>query len=195
MEEKKTNKNLISKQEKIKYWLDLVRFAFISLIIILPIRMYIIQPFVVSGESMIPTFKDKDYLIVDEITYRFKTPQRGDVIIFHPPNQSKDIYYIKRVVGLPGEKVILQGTKVIIVNDENPKGIELDEPYISTVTSDDMEIKVSDKEVFVLGDNRPRSSDSRVWGTLPLKNIKGRALVRLFPFDKISILPGFYKQK
>lgn len=181
----------VLKENKNSFW-ELIRFAAISLLIIVPIRMYIMQPFVVSGESMVPTFHDKDYLIIDEISYRFNTPKRGDVIVFHPPNESKKIYYIKRIIGLPGETVILDGTKVIIKNTEHPEGFELDQPYLENISSNQMTITVGKGDVFVLGDNRPRSSDSRIWGTLPLKNIKGRPYLRLYPFTDIAYLPGVH---
>lgn len=180
---------LSTKENKNSFW-ELVRFAAISLLIIIPIRMYIMQPFVVSGESMVPTFHDKDYLIIDELSYRFNDPKRGDVIVFHPPNESKNIYYIKRIIGLPGETVTLAGTKVIIKNSEHPEGFELDQPYLQNISSNDKTVVVGKDHVFVLGDNRPKSSDSRIWGTLPLKNIKGRPYLRLYPFTNIAYLPG-----
>lgn len=182
---------LSTKENKNSFW-ELVRFAAISLLIIIPIRMYIMQPFVVSGESMVPTFHDKDYLIIDELSYRFNDPKRGDVIVFHPPNESKNIYYIKRIIGLPGETVILQGTKVIIKNTDHPDGFELEQPYLQNISSNDKTVVVGKDQVFVLGDNRPKSSDSRIWGTLPIKNIKGRPYLRLYPFTNIAYLPGAY---
>ncbi len=172
------------------FW-ELVRFALIALIIVIPFRLFVAQPFKVSGSSMVPTFQDQNYLIVDEISYRLEEPKRGDVVIFHPPGQDKSIYYIKRVIGLPGETVKINGSVVTIVNDEHKDGFVLDEPYIKNKsTSDNMEKTLNSTEYFVMGDNRPWSSDSRAWGTLPRKNIVGRAFLRLLPLNEISAFPG-----
>lgn len=193
-----TQKDPELNKKQVNSWWDLIKFSITAFLIVVPIRIFLVQPFVVSGESMIPTFHDKDYLIVDEITYRFKEPSRGDVIIFRPPNQPKGIFYIKRVIGLPGETVTIKGTKIFIYNQNNPEGFELNEPYIQNVTADSITTVVGPEQLFVLGDNRPRSSDSRVWGLLPIENITGRALIRLFPFRSIDYLPGaqeVYEQK
>ncbi len=172
------------------FW-ELVRFALIALIIVIPFRLFVAQPFKVSGSSMVPTFQDQNYLIVDEISYRFEEPKRGDVVIFHPPGQDKSIYYIKRVIGLPGETIKINGSTVTIVNADHKDGFVLDEPYIKNKsTSDNMEKTLGPTDYFVMGDNRPWSSDSRAWGTLPRKNIVGRAFLRLLPMKEISAFPG-----
>lgn len=176
--------------KEINSWWEIIKFAAIAFIVIIPIRTYVVQPFIVSGESMVPTFHDGDYLIIDEFSYHFHQPKRGDVIVFRPPNEGKGIYYIKRVIGLPNETVTLTGTKVIVANDIDKIGVELKEPYLQNISSDKMVVRVGPDEVFVLGDNRPRSSDSRKWGTLPIDNITGRALLRLFPFRTLQYLPG-----
>lgn len=173
---------------------DLIRFALVVLVIALGIRHFVAQPFVVSGESMVPTFQNKNYLIVDELSYHFKTPARGDVVIFHPPGQPKGIYYIKRVIGLPGETITVKGGVVTITNTEHPEGWILSEPYISAPTTLNTTKEIGDEEYFVMGDNRPFSSDSRTWGVLPKANIVGRAFLRLFPLKSISTLPGEYDQ-
>ncbi|MFA6797285.1 MAG: signal peptidase I [Candidatus Paceibacterota bacterium] len=198
-------------QSSIKNFLkEVISVVFLSLIIVIPIRIFIAQPFVVSGKSMNKTFEDKNYLIVDEISYRFNDPQRGDVIVFKVPTKglelshydtNKTVYFIKRIIGLPGETVEILGDKVKIYNEKNPEGITLTEPYANidklspnsnTFSNMNETIKLKESEYFVMGDNRHDSSDSRFWGVLPEKNIKGRALVRLFPFTKISIFPGEY---
>ena len=154
------------------------------------VRIFIAQPFIVSGTSMFPTFQNANYLIVDELTYRFHQPQRGDVIIFHPPIDMKS-YYIKRIIGLPGDTVTVKNGVVTVSNDSNPKGVVLSEPYITTDTlSENVSVKVPDGNYFVMGDNRPASFDSRKWGLLPRANITGRAFIRLFPFSELNILPG-----
>lgn len=169
---------------------ELLRFIVIAVLIVLPIRTLVAQPFIVSGSSMFPTFKDNQYLIVDQISYRFEEPARGDVVIFrYPLDPSK--FFIKRVIGLPGEKVVIKGGKVSIF-DADDKKIELDEPYLENVSSDSGTFSLGTEEYFVMGDNRTASSDSRAWGVLPRKNIVGRALVRLLPVSDISLNPGEY---
>ncbi len=172
---------------------DFTKFASIVIVVVIAIRFFIAQPFIVSGASMAPNFASSDYLIVDEISYRFHTPQRGDVIIFHPP-VDMSTYYIKRVIGIPGDNVSVKNGVVTIKNKQYPNGIILNEPYITKDTlSEDKDVDVPAGEYFVMGDNRPESFDSRGWGLLPEKNITGRALMRLFPVDKLNFLPAEHK--
>ena len=172
---------------------DLIKFAIIALIIVIPIRMFIAQPFVVSGESMFPTFHDGEYLIVDEISYIVGAPHRGDVIVFRYPNDTKR-FFIKRIIGLPNEEVNIKNGEVTIVNKDNPKGFVLNEPYIDEKFDTTSSYKTGDKEYFVMGDNRNRSSDSRTWGILPSKLITGRAFLRLLPTKTFAYLPGYYQE-
>lgn len=172
---------------------DLVKFAVFALIIVIPIRMWIAQPFVVSGESMYPTFDNGQYLIVDEISYILGNAQRGDVVIFRYPNDTKR-FFIKRIIGLPNEKIIVDNGTVTIINKENPQGIKMVEPYVNEKFFTGSEYETKDNEYFVLGDNRNRSSDSRFWGILPKNLMVGRAYLRLLPFKNISYLPGEYRQ-
>ena len=176
-----------------KYWLnfswEILKIVIISLAIIIPIRYFLIQPFFVQGASMEPNFLDGDYLIVDEISYRFEAPQRGEVIIFrYPINQSE--FFIKRVIGLPNETIKIQEGRIFIYNQENPKGLILNEStYLSdSYTAGDMELTLKDGEYFVLGDNRGSSSDSRRWGALPRNLIIGKAWVRAWPVDRVRVL-------
>ncbi len=173
---------------------DLVKFALIALLIVIPIRMFIAQPFVVSGESMFPTFHDGEYLIVDELSYILREPQRGEVIIFRYPGDTKR-FFIKRIIGMPNEEIIIDNGKIKIINNENKNGFNLEEPYINENFNTATSFKTKSNEYFVMGDNRNRSSDSRTWGMLPEKLIIGRAYVRLLPFKEISYLPGFYKEE
>lgn len=156
------------------------------------IRFFIAAPFVVSGASMDPTFDDLHYLIVDRVSYSLENPTRGDVVVFDLP-QDGGRSLIKRIIGLPGETVVLRGDSVSIINDEHPQGFTLEEPYLNPENlggATGMDITLKDDEFFVLGDNRRVSADSRSWGVLPREEIVGRALVRLYPFNKISVLPG-----
>ncbi len=181
-----TNNSASSKTNK-SSTLSLLITGLIVLGIVLSLRFYIVKPFIVSGVSMYPTFNSWHYLIIDEFTYNFmREPQRGEVIVFHYPKNTKR-YFIKRVIGLPGETVSIHGTKVSI-NNSAP----LDEPYIAKNKEkiDDISIKLANDEYFVMGDNRKESADSRYWGPLKRKFIVGRVLTRLFPFSKLGWLPG-----
>lgn len=174
------------------FW-DLVKFAALALIIVLPIRTFIAQPFIVSGNSMFPTFHDKEYLIVDELSYNLGNIKRGDVVIFKYPSDPSR-YFIKRIIGLPNEKVQIENGKVTIFNKENPDGFLLNEPYINEPFTTYETKETKEGEYFVMGDNRNFSSDSRYWGVVPKKLLIGRAYLRLLPFTKISHLPGYYQE-
>ena len=174
--------------EKENFWRETVKFAVIALAIVLPFRYLIAQPFIVSGESMVPTFANGEYLIVDELTYRFiHSPERNDVVIFkYPYDRSK--YFIKRIIGLPGETITLHSGQVSVKTASS--SILIQEPYISKITGDELTVTLKDNQYFVLGDNRPESSDSRIWGPLDKKFITGRAFARLLPFSRLDIFPG-----
>lgn len=183
--------NVHTNQQSIKNsWLDITRFAFIAILIILPIRWFVAQPFIVSGASMEETFHNNEYLIVDQLTYRLDDPRRGDVIIFRYPNDTSK-YFIKRIIGLPSETVKIEGDVVTIINDDNPDGFILNEPYIRTMSAENAKTQLlGTDEYFVMGDNRDHSSDSRSWGVLHRDEIVGRALLRLLPPNKLSVMPG-----
>jgi signal peptidase I len=149
------------------------------------VRTYIVQPFLVSGESMLPNFRNGDYLLVDELTYRFREPERGEVIVLRYP-KNEGVYFIKRVIGLPGETVIIENNNIIILNKEGKKFV-LNEPYIrlNFGTMQDMTVTLKENEYFVMGDNRSFSFDSRNWGVLPRKDIIGLVRFRLWPFNSV----------
>jgi signal peptidase I len=183
--------NEIVKKKK-SFFRELIEIIFFVAIIVIPTQTFIGRTFIVIGNSMFPTFEHKDYLIVDKLSYHFKSPSRGDVIVFHPPINEKT-YYIKRIVGLPGEKIEVKNNEVKITNTKNPEGVVLEQPYASSLGESEKTITLGDGEYFVMGDNRAVSSDSRVWGVLPEKNISGRVFLRLFPFSQIDIWPGNIK--
>jgi signal peptidase I len=144
---------------------------------------------------MLPTFQDKNYLIVDKISYKLGNPKRNDVIIFRPPVNPKT-FYIKRIIGLPNEKVDVKGNIVTIVNKEHPDGFVLDQSFIKNNGGSDRYIELKDDEYFVMGDNRGASSDSRTWGAVKRESITGRAFLRLdfWPISEIvDVLPGNFK--
>ncbi|MFA6463838.1 MAG: signal peptidase I [Candidatus Paceibacterota bacterium] len=185
-------KNILAETKKplLKGFLkDVIDIALLVIFVLLPIRLFIAQPFVVVGTSMYPTFYNGDYLIIDEISYRFNGPQRGDVIVFRPPPAPKD-HYIKRVIGLPGETVKVDGNTVTIINKENPNGFVLKEQYVSSERNGTNTTVLGPNQYFVMGDNREASSDSRVWGSLNRDEITGRVLTRLFPIPEVGIWPG-----
>jgi len=168
---------------------DLFTLALLIVVVVIPIRVFVVSPFVVDGESMHPTFENLDYLIVDELIYDFRAPARGETIVFRYPG-NPSVFYIKRIIGLPGETIsINHGT--ITITTADGQNIGLAEPYIvnedATYTKN---VTLLPGEYFVMGDNRPNSSDSRVWGPLPAKNIIGRVDLRLLPIGKSGFFPG-----
>lgn len=169
--------------------LETLRFIFIALIIVIPVRLFIAQPFIVSGASMDPTFKNGQYLIVDELSYLLNDPARGDVVIFKYPKNPKQ-YFIKRVIGLPGDTITIGDNGAVSIKDTSGTMFLLDEPYIVFKKNDALSRTVGADEYFMMGDNRAGSFDSRMWGPVKREFIIGRALVRLFPLSTLSILPG-----
>lgn len=169
---------------------EIVKFVVIVLIVVVPIRTYVAQPFIVSGNSMYPSFNSNEYLIIDELSYHFRQPERGEVIVFKYPKMPQT-HFIKRVIGLPGETVIIKNGEVII--DNGQKQEKLTESYLAESFQANFEIKLLPDEYFVMGDNRAVSLDSRSWGPLESKFITGRVLVRLFPPNRLAYLPGMVK--
>ncbi len=173
---------------------EVIKIVIISLAIIIPVRYYLVQPFFVRGDSMLPNLEDKDYILVNKLQYRFAKPKRGDVIVFRYPLDPKE-YFIKRIIGLPGETIVIQNNQVTIINDENSKGFVLDESsYLPSTqeTLGSIRTKLDGNEYFVMGDNRFHSSDSRRWGELNSAYLAGQAWVRLWPLAKIEKIPAIY---
>lgn len=167
---------------------EVLQIVIIAAAIIIPIRYFLIQPFIVKGASMEPAYSDSDYLIIDQVTYNFKEIERGDVVVFRPPNGSNQ-FYIKRVIGLPGEEVEIKDGKVIIQNDEFPNGVVLEEVYIEEYTEGrDLETLGLD-EYYLLGDNRDASLDSRRFGPVEESAIVGKVWFRGLPIDEFGVLP------
>lgn len=161
----------------------------IALLIVVPIRYFIFQPFFVRGQSMEPSFLTGDYLIIDELSYRFRGPERGEIIVFrYPENPSQK--YIKRIIGLPGETVQIESGQVIVYKEDGISQVLDESAYLADFvqTSGATEISLGQDEYFVLGDNRPVSSDSRRWGTVPQGNIIGRVFLRAWPFVALAKL-------
>ncbi|MFH1780817.1 MAG: signal peptidase I [Candidatus Nealsonbacteria bacterium] len=168
------------------YIWEVAKIVIVALLVVVPIRYFIFQPFFVRGQSMEPNFYNSDYLIVDELSYQFRAPERGEVVVFKYPNDT-DQRYIKRIVGLPGETIAVNSGKVFIYKNNVP--VALDESaYLpqTTQTQGSMKTTLDKNEYFVLGDNRMLSADSRAWGTLPEKDLIGRVLFRAWPFSALA---------
>jgi len=187
------------------FW-EIIKVVLWVVLIIVPLRVFLVQPFFVQGASMEPNFEDKEYLIINELGYKktdvgfnygekeikfftvtpFKEFERGDVVVFRYP-KNPSTFYIKRIIGLPGEKIEISKGKTKIYNQENPNGFILDESgYLSPneETSGEEVKQLTDEEYFVMGDNRKYSSDSRAWGPVPKFDVVGRVLLRAWPFGK-----------
>lgn len=184
---------------------EIVKIFILAFIIIVPIRMFLFQPFFVQGASMEPNFENNEYLIINELGYKetkvgigsrdiftvgdFKEFKREEIAVFkYPKNPSQ--FFIKRVIGLPGEKIELKNGKIKIYNKENPEGFILDESfYLSQqiFTQGEVVLQLEEDEYFVMGDNRSKSSDSRSWGAVPKVDIIGKVIFRAWPLNRINI--------
>ena len=167
--------------------LEIFEIAAIAIVAVILVRTFLIQPFAVVGDSMLPNFSGGNYVLVDELTYRIRPPERGEVVVLHDP-EDYSTYFIKRIIGLPGERVTIASNTVTIYNVANPAGFALDESYLpkGIMTSGDETYNLSSSTYLLLGDNRPESYDSRAWGPLPAKDIVGLVRVRLWPPDTIA---------
>jgi signal peptidase I len=166
-------------REYILIFLEIVLLLFL---VVLPVRLFLFEPFLVRGQSMEPNFHNFDYLIIDKLSYFFREPQRGDVVVFRPPFDDH-IYYIKRIIGLPGERIVIEESKITIFNKEHPNGFVLNEDYLHNhYTLGKVEATLGPDEYFVLGDNREVSYDSRKWGSVKKERISGRVVLQFSLF-------------
>ena len=165
---------------------EILKIVIIALAIVIPIRYFLFQPFFVRGQSMEPNFENGDYLIIDEISYRFSEPKRGEVVVFKYPNNPSQ-RYIKRIIGLPGETVEIKEGSVIIYRQDEGQVLDESSYLVSSVkTSGSLRLSLDEGEYFVLGDNRLLSFDSRRWGSLKRENIVGKVFVRAWPFTALA---------
>lgn len=167
------------------------------IIVVKLIQGFLIQPFIVEGGSMLPTYHSEEFLLVDKLSYMLHTPRRGDVMIFklyeNNSNPYEGKHLIKRVIGLPGERVVVSGGVTTIYNKENPQGFIINEPYVSYKdTHKNADVTLDANHYFVMGDNRAQSYDSRDWGTLDKAHIKGQVLFRIYPIKVAGYEPGQY---
>lgn len=164
---------------------DILEIALISLFLFLGINT-ISARIRVESVSMQPTLFAGNFVVVNKLSYRFGEPSRGDIIVFrYPPDPDLDPY-IKRVIGLPGERVLVEDGKVYI------NGVRISEPYLETQTQQGGEWTVPQDALFMMGDNRNNSSDSRAWGMVPLENVIGKAFMVYWPPDKWEVLSMSY---
>ena len=196
-------------KESTQFTLEALKTIAIVILFVVAFRYFVVQPFYIIGNSMNPDFQQGEYLFIDEISYYFRTPARGEVVVFkHPESGCNEFVeknriwskiaqgpctsYIKRIIGLPGETVILKNGKFIIKNSQNPQGFVLNEKYIEpgVITLGDQTITLGKNDFFVVGDNREpnQSYDSRQWGVLKREFITGKAWLRLLPTNKIGFI-------
>lgn len=181
------------------FFLEIIKIFILAVVVILPIRVFLFQPFFVQGASMEPNFENGQYLIINELGYKetdlkitkinsFKEIQRGDVIVFHYPLNPKQ-FFIKRVIGLPGERIKIDRGNIFIYNDKNPQGLKLEEEYLSEelLTKGDNDQEIKSDEYYMMGDNRGHSSDSRMWGPIKKVHVVGKVLLRAWPLNKIDL--------
>ncbi len=158
--------------------------------VVIPFRVFVAEPYLVDGISMDPTFHTNDYLIVDKLSYHFRSPERGSVIVFKFPNDPSR-KFIKRIIGLPNETVSIKNGIVTITNVDHPEGLVLSNAYITKTKIEDMNTRtLGPDEYFVMGDNRAESYDSRYWGPVQSSYLLGKPIIRLFPFREIGFSPG-----
>ena len=157
--------------------------AALIILLVVPLRFIVASPFEVKGESMNPTFQEGDLLLVDKITYRRHEPRRGDVVIYVPPERP-GYYYLHRVVGLPGERVVMRNGEVSIGAGEHAPDT-LVEPYLaspaSTSPGDESDVILPSGSYYLLGDNREHANDSRYLGSVPRDHIVGLVSFRIWP--------------
>ncbi len=177
---------------------DIAKMVVISLAIIIPVRYFLVQPFYVKGASMEPNFHEHEYLMVDEISYRFNDPKRGDVIVFRYPKDPQE-YYIKRLIAMPGETISFKDGSVFITAEDGTLA-QLDERYlpdsVATIALSEESVTLASDEYFLMGDNRNGSKDSRSFGPVKRSFIIGRAFFRGWPIDKVGLVrAGVYELK
>jgi len=174
----------------LNFFFDFLETIVVALSVFVVIYLFIVQPHEVKGSSMEPSFQNNEYIITDKISYRFSDPQRGDVIIFKAP-LNPDVDYIKRIIGLPGERIKISLGKVYV------NGKQLTESYLADNTpifpggfmQEGVEVEVMENHYFVMGDNRPHSQDSREFGPISRKLIIGKAIFRYWPINEFGVIP------
>ena len=168
---------------------DFLQSIVVIMAIMVMVYLFIISPQEISGESMFPTFQDGEYILTNKIEYKLQDPQRGEVVVFKSPG-NKDIDFIKRIIGIPGDRVNVINGKYYLNGQLLPETYLPDGLYTfaGSFLKENTEIIVPPGRYFVSGDNRPHSLDSREFGTIPREDIIGRAIFRYWPFDRVTII-------
>lgn len=186
-----TNKQIStnpSPQEE-NFFVEIIKFALLAAIIVIPFRIFVAEPYIVQGASMSPTYETGHYLIINKFSHKFQEVDRGAVVVFRYPNDPTR-FFIKRVIALPGETLRILDRQVSVKQVGSDEFIPLEEEYIKNTIQNNLEVDIAEDEYFVMGDNRGNSSDSRSWGALNESFIKGQPFIRLFPLSGITINPG-----
>lgn len=186
----------LTPQSNVKlFFLELLKLALFAIVTIFLVRYFLFKPFYVRGASMEPSFSDREYLIINEISYRFGQPERGDIVVFRSPLNKKE-FFLKRIIGLPGEKFKIKDGMVIIYNDASPAGIILKEDYLAEgiKTQPEVSLILGEDKYFVMGDNRLSSLDSRHLGPIGESLIIGKVLLRGWPLDRAQIFTALEYQ-
>ena len=175
---------------------EIVETLALTLIIFFVIQTFIAQPYRVEQMSMEQTLEPDQYVLVDKLTPRFDTYKRGDIVVFNPPPdwvQAERTPFIKRVIGVPGDAVEIREDGLVYVNDvaiEEPYLYAVDgEPQATTTSTEPPRWTIGEDELFVMGDHRMSSSDSRTFGPIRVEDVIGRAWLRYWPFDTFMVLP------
>lgn len=165
---------------------EIIEIVLVAVLVVFGVRSFLVQPFLVSGASMEPNFHGGDYILINELSYRFREPERGEVVVFRYPGDEKT-FFIKRIVGLPGERVVVTGGKLYVYNAAHEEGILINEGYLpeDLVTIGEKDVTLGENEFFVMGDNRDASFDSRQWGPLKRSEVVGSVWVRLWPLNQV----------
>lgn len=187
---KESNKEKKEKEEKQlggSFLFEVAKTVIIATAIVLVVRYFLIQPFYVKGASMEPNFYDHEYLVIDELSYRFREPNRGEVVVMRYP-RDRTQFFIKRIIGLPGETIDIKNNTITLTGGSVSGEIILHEPYLSdeVMTSGSHHVTLGLDEYFLLGDNRSASLDSRVFGVIEEGDIIGRTWVRVWPFHRFE---------
>ncbi|EKD23852.1 MAG: hypothetical protein ACD_81C00165G0003 [uncultured bacterium] len=165
---------------------EIIEIVLVAVLVVFGVRTFLVQPFLVSGASMEPNFHGGDYILINELSYRFREPERGEVVVFRYPGDEKT-FFIKRVMGLPGERIVVTDGELYVYSEENAEGKLITEGYLprDLRTVGEKDITLATGEYFVMGDNRDASFDSRQWGALKRDEIIGSVWVRLWPLNKV----------
>lgn len=167
--------------------IELIKIFVLAGITVGLVRHFLFKPFYVKGASMEPTYYQRDYLIIDELSYWLREPKRGEVVVFEAPNGVND-FYLKRIIGLPGERVKIEDEKVVIYNEAHPKGFALEEPYLTETTLGSSNVALGEDQYYVVGDNRDESYDSRRFGAIDGDTIVGKSWLRGWPFSRMGVI-------